>query len=81
MSSESVEHPTGVHVGDVYSQEDRQPGDEMQDMTSSVMESHPASPCVGPNLPSNVQFSTNEDYATIREANHDLPGSFDLILN
>jgi hypothetical protein len=81
MSSESVEHPTGVHVGDVYSREDRQPGDEMQDMTSSAMESHPASPCVSRNIPSNVLNCTNEDYATVREANHDLPGSFDLILN
>jgi hypothetical protein len=72
-STESVEYPTAALLGDEISRESCQHDDELQ--------GHPASPCLRPSLPSNVQFSTDEDSATVRQGNHDLPGPFDLILN
>jgi hypothetical protein len=80
-SSASVEHSKGIDFDEYFSQEGCQQGEELQAMTTSVTKGHPASLSVSPNLHSDVQLSTNEDYATVRQANNDLPGSFHLTLN
>jgi hypothetical protein len=80
-SSASVEHSTRAGLDEEISQEGCQEGDELQGMTTSAMKGHLASPSASPSLHSDVRLSTDEDYATVRQANHDLPGFFDLILN
>jgi hypothetical protein len=72
-STESAEYPTGALLCDGIPRESCQHDNELQ--------GHPASPCPSPSLSSNVQFSTDEDSATVRQGNHDLRGPFDLILN
>lgn len=72
-TTESVEYPTGALLDDEISRESCQHDDELH--------GQPTSPCPSPGLPFDVQFSTDEDSATVRQGNHDLPGPFDLILN
>lgn len=75
-----VQHPTVSPLQDEVSRERHDDGCIMQDIPRSL-EGNPSSPYVGPNLPSMAQFGTNEDYAKVRQTDHEQPGSFGLILN
>ncbi|OQE69423.1 hypothetical protein PENNAL_c0134G03825 [Penicillium nalgiovense] len=80
-SAERVQQPTGNSLGEEDPGKISEHTPQLPDMASSPMNVHVASPSVGPNVPSMMQFITTKDYANVRQSNHVSPGSFGLILN
>ncbi|KAI1828729.1 hypothetical protein CBS147337_10465 [Penicillium roqueforti] len=80
-SAERVQQPTGNSLGEEDPGKISEHTPQLPDTASSPMNVHVASPSVGPNVPSMMQFITTKDYANVRQSNHVSPGSFGLILN